>query len=202
MPSATSVTVADGSSVRCEITNTYAPPPPDPAASLTLVKVVDNGTSGHAKPQDWTLTASGPALVQGAGGSDSVTNVVVPVGDYTLSESGGPSGYDSRGWVCTGGTLNSDVVTVVDESTVNCTVTNVSTTGGNVLPNETTSPNATSPGSGSSGGGSGSESTAGSGEALAATGDPAARVAAFGVALILIGGAGVWLAVRRHGRRS
>ena len=67
-------------------------PPSRP--TLTLVKVVDNGTTGAtATPADWTLAAAGPTPLSGVSGTPAVTAVPVQVGDYVLSEAGGPAGY-------------------------------------------------------------------------------------------------------------
>ena len=68
---------------------------PDEKPWLALVKLVDNGaTHGLGVPEDWTLTASSPAqTITGPSGSAAVSGVQVEPGIYTLSESGGPSGY-------------------------------------------------------------------------------------------------------------
>ena len=51
---------------------------------------------------------------------------MVPGTQYTLSESGGPSGYATTGvWSCTGGTFVSpNKVTLASGSNVTCTITN------------------------------------------------------------------------------
>jgi len=101
---------------------------------LTLVKEVTNNNGGGGVPADWTLTAAGPTPgVSGVTGSDEVTGVVVSSGDYLLSESG-PAGYDGT-WVCNGGTLVGDTLTLEDipgipgdpgeaARSVTCTLTN------------------------------------------------------------------------------
>ena len=91
------VVVPPGGAVDCTITNTAVTP------TLTLVKVVDNGTTGATTPATaWMLTADGPTPISGSTGSAAVTAAPVRVGTYTLSESG-PLGYTASAWVCTGG---------------------------------------------------------------------------------------------------
>ena len=90
------VTVALGESVSCTITNDDQP------AFLTLVKTVNNGNGGTAVP-DWTLSGVGPTVVRGVSGTPEVTQVEVLPGTYHLLETGGPSGYQSLGWQCSGG---------------------------------------------------------------------------------------------------
>ncbi len=114
------VMLVHGENVTCTITND------DIAPTLTLTKVVSGGT---ALPTDWTLSATGPTTISGTTGSSAITNVTVPAGNYTLNESGGPSGYTSTGWHCTGGTLNGSVLTLPLNTSASCTVTNVRDTG-------------------------------------------------------------------------
>jgi len=90
------------------------------AATLTLVKVVSNTHGGTALPSAWTLTASGPSPLFGAGGA---SGTVTP-GTYVLGESAGPSGYVASSWVCTGGTQVANQVTIADGQDVVCTITN------------------------------------------------------------------------------
>lgn len=116
----TLVTITAGAVVTCSITNTYAPDPSPPAGSLTLIKVVSGGT---ATPDAFTLTATGPETITGPGNSEAVTGNVVPIGTYDLSESGGPAGYTSGPWSCTGGSVTGATVSVTENSLVICTVT-------------------------------------------------------------------------------
>ena len=82
------MTLSEGQSATCTITNTAIAP------QLTLVKQVDNGTTGGtAVATDWTLTATGPTNLSGQSGSPAVTDATVQVGSYLLAESGGPAGY-------------------------------------------------------------------------------------------------------------
>ena len=97
------MTVPSGGNVTCTITNTAVAP------KLTLVKQVDNGTTGGtATPASWTLAAAGPTPISGVSGTPAVTAVPVAVGTYTLSESGGPAGYTASAWSCTGVTAGSN----------------------------------------------------------------------------------------------
>lgn len=88
---------------------------------LTLVKQV---VGGDADPGDWTLTATGPTTVSGTSGSDAVTGRPVPPGDYTLTESDEPDGYEAGDWTCTGAPVTDGVVTVADGDDVVCAVVN------------------------------------------------------------------------------
>jgi fimbrial isopeptide formation D2 family protein len=113
------VTVANGADVTCTITNTAQQP------TLTLVKTVTNDDGGSAAPTAWALSAAGPTPgISGATGSGAVTNVPVQVGDYDLSESGGPPGYTSSDWVCVGGSQDGATVTVGAGEDVTCTINN------------------------------------------------------------------------------
>ena len=102
--------------ITCTYTNSYTP-----KATLTLTKVVDGGT---ALPSRWTLSASGPTPISGTSGSAAVTAQPVNAGTYTLDEAGAPLGYTSQGWTCTAGTLSGNQLTLVDNTTATCTITN------------------------------------------------------------------------------
>ncbi len=120
-PDGDTVTIGLGDDVTCTITNTAQQP------ELTLVKIVDNGNTGaNADSGDWTLNASGPTPFSGAGDSGTIVNVPVQVGNYNLSESGGPAGYDASDWVCVGETAqpDGDTVTIGLGDDVTCTITN------------------------------------------------------------------------------
>ncbi len=109
--------------VVCQITNQAVAP------TLTLVKVVDNGTSGAtAVPTDWTLSAAGPTPISGATGSAAVTNAAVQVGTYTLGESG-PPGYTAGSWTCEGGTAVNGTITLVEQQAATCTIVNTAAPG-------------------------------------------------------------------------
>ena len=124
------VAVGLGESATCTITND------DIAASLTLIKVVENGANpgGSAVASDWTLTAAGPTGFSGATGVTSDSGFVA--GEYDLSESG-PAGYVASDWVCVGGTQSDgDTVTVGSGESATCTITN--TAVGRAQVNKTT----------------------------------------------------------------
>lgn len=111
-----------------------------PVAELTLVKTVDNSEfdgldlDGHtlAKPTDWKLTADDAKSgtnVTGVTGTDAVTTVLVPAGDYELSEGpvDSPSsdlmGYYTAGaWSCLEG--DDTAVTIEAGDSVTCTIEN------------------------------------------------------------------------------
>ena len=125
---------------------------------LTLVKVVDNGTTGGTKtPADWTLSASSSGGTQISDSATGITHEVL-VGDYTLSESAQLLGYSSDDvWQCTGqsevgGMISDAVVHIGQGQNVSCSITNVAqasawqisktsspTSGSTVLPGSTLS---------------------------------------------------------------
>ena len=119
----TTVTVPVHGNVICQITNRVIDP------RLTLVKVVDNGTTpATAVPTDWTLSAAGPTPISGATGSATVTNALVAVGTYTLSESG-PPGYTAGAWSCVGATASGSQVTLAEGQAATCTIVNTAVPG-------------------------------------------------------------------------
>jgi hypothetical protein len=134
-----SVTLAEGESATCTITND------DVAPGLTLVKQVVNDDGGTAVATDWDLTATGAKagnVLSGAGGATG--NVLADT--FALSESTGPAGYTAGDWVCVGGTQNGASVTLAEGESATCTITNddVAPTltlvkvvdGGNALPDD------------------------------------------------------------------
>ena len=88
------IALANGDNVVCGLNNDDLP------ATITLVKTVVNDNGGTAEAEDWTLSATGPETISGATGTTAVTEAVVSVGPYTLSETG-PAGYTASDWVCT-----------------------------------------------------------------------------------------------------
>jgi uncharacterized repeat protein (TIGR01451 family) len=107
--------------VSCAIQNQKATTP-----RLTLVKQVVNNDGGTAAATAWTLRADNGAgtLLSGATGTAAVTDVTVPAGTYTLSESG-PGGYAASAWACTGGgTLTGSQITLAGSDVTTCTITN------------------------------------------------------------------------------
>ena len=180
------VTVTLHATVRCEITNTYSPPPSPPAGSITLVKHVSAGT---ASPDEWTLAAAGPTTVSGPGNSESVSGVVVPIGDYALSESGGPSGYAASAWTCSGGTVSGARVRVAENALVTCQITNTFQAA-TATPSPSTGPTgATGPGTGQQGG-------------LPFTGFALRPLLALAIGLLGLGGAMLAATRRRRGQRQ
>src|SRR5439155_323598 len=99
----------------------------DNAPSLTLNKIVVNDNGGTALESAWTLTATGPTTISGpgaAGSTDVVSGPTFKADTYTLSESGGPSGYTASSWTCTGGTQNGNKITVGLGESATCTIVN------------------------------------------------------------------------------
>ncbi|MEO6956712.1 MAG: hypothetical protein ABI137_08215 [Antricoccus sp.] len=115
------IVLSVGQATTCTITNTDQP------ATLTLIKTVDNGTTGgKAVATDWILTATGPTTITGTTGTPAVTAAPVTIGTYTLSEADGPSAYAASDWTCTQGettTTGSTVVLSLGQATT-CTITN------------------------------------------------------------------------------
>lgn len=96
-------------------------------ATLTLVKVVVNDDSGEAEADDWTLVADGPSDISGTSGSSAVTDAVVEVGTYNLSETGGPGGYTASIYSCQkndGPDVLGNSITLADGDEATCTITN------------------------------------------------------------------------------
>lgn len=109
------ITLTVGQDATCTITND------DDAPSLTLVKEVINDNGGTAVATDFTLSASGPTPVSGAGGATS--DASFEAGTYALSETG-PSGYTASAWSCVGGTQNGSDITLGLGESATCTITN------------------------------------------------------------------------------
>lgn len=110
-----SITLALGDVKTCTITND------DVAANLptlTVIKTVVNDDGGSAAASDWTmdLTGSNVSSTSFAGSETGVT-ITLDAGTYSVSESGGPSGYSmSFSTDCSGTISAGDVLT--------CTITN------------------------------------------------------------------------------
>ncbi len=118
-PTGNVVPVPLGGNVRCTINNTAQ------QSTLTLVKVVDNGTTGAtATAADWTLSAAGPTPFSGTANTPAVTSIPVEVGAYALTESGGPAGYTASGWTCTGAPVAAGTATIALGAHATCTITN------------------------------------------------------------------------------
>ena len=112
------VAVVLGADVVCTINNNDQP------ATLTLVKTVTNNNGGTAVPTAWTLAAAGPTPISGVTGSAAVTAAPVGAGTYTLSESGGPTGYAAGAWSCVGGTLTGASLVLTPGVSATCTINN------------------------------------------------------------------------------
>ncbi len=117
-----SITLNLGQNATCYITND------DVAPSLTLNKIVSNTHGGTASAIDWMLTANGPSPLSGAGAdgtNDVVSGPSFQAGTYTLSESGGISGYSASDWSCTNGiTVTNNQITLKTGDTTTCTIIN------------------------------------------------------------------------------
>jgi hypothetical protein len=103
-------------------TNTITVP-----TTLTLNKTVTNDNGGTALNTAWTLAATGPTPISGATGNVSVTNVAVDSGAYTLSESGGPAGYNASTYSCVtngGAPVSNNSITLAAGDNAVCTITN------------------------------------------------------------------------------
>ncbi|KAF1718826.1 hypothetical protein CSC76_18545, partial [Pseudoxanthomonas mexicana] len=115
--SGSQLTLANGQNATCTITNNDQP------ATLTLIKQVDNTGGGTAVASDWTLTAAGPTVASGPGGTGPVS---VSAGVYTLSESAGPAGYAAGDWQCVNDGIASvgSQITVANGGQVTCAIIN------------------------------------------------------------------------------
>ncbi len=110
------VTLSLGQSATCSITNN------DIAPSLTLTKTVINDNGGTATAADWTLTATGPTNISGAGSATS--GPTFSAGTYVLSEASPVTGYSPSAWACIGGSLtDSSIVLAIGESAA-CNIVN------------------------------------------------------------------------------
>ncbi len=128
-PASPTLTLEVGEDVTCTFVND------DVAPTLTLVKTVTNAQGGSAVPADWTLSATtpgGPDL-SGASGTPAVTGVAVKAGAvYTLTESGGPSGYEWVVLTCDNGaeiSPESPTLTLALDEDVVCTFANTDLAG-------------------------------------------------------------------------
>ncbi|MHA6268279.1 DUF7507 domain-containing protein [Aliiroseovarius sp. CAU 1755] len=98
----------------------------DISPELTLEKVVDNSLGGSAVPGDFTLSYTNGSTASGSGvtGSAAVTDVTVPVGTYTISETNDPN-YALTA-TCSGGADSNplDGLALGDAEDVTCVLTN------------------------------------------------------------------------------
>lgn len=104
-------------------------------ATLTLEKQVNQDGIDAVSDASWTLSATGDVVVTGTdndpAASPAITNIVVPAGAYTLTESAGPGGFTLTGISCTDGTLVGNVVTLDPGDNAICTFTNLETVQNN-----------------------------------------------------------------------
>ncbi|MTD16236.1 LPXTG cell wall anchor domain-containing protein [Nakamurella sp. YIM 132087] len=187
------------------------------APRITLAATVQGGSASAA---DWTLQATGPVTVAGRQGSAAIVDQPVVVGDYSLTASGGPAGYQAGAWTC-GGTvqlqLADDItcsitfvavaptttaspttatpttVSPTQSSTASPTVTTGTTTSGTALPTSTTAPTTdptTIP----------TSTTSTTHHALPDTGADVQPPLTLGMLLLALGGGLVLLGRRRPGR--
>lgn len=102
-----------------------------PNPILTLEKVVSQDGVNSVADSNWELTASGTVVVTGTDNdpnpSPAITNISVPAGDYTLTETGEVAGFTFQGINCTDGTLVGNVLTLAPGDNAVCTFTNVET---------------------------------------------------------------------------
>ena len=106
-------TIALGESLTCTITNN------DIGASLTVIKTVITDDGGTAVTSDWTMDITGgnPSDTGFAGSESGLTVALDPGSTYSVSESGGPSGYAlSASADCSG--------TIALGESLTCTITN------------------------------------------------------------------------------
>ncbi|EWT03680.1 hypothetical protein N865_08770 [Intrasporangium oryzae NRRL B-24470] len=113
--STATIKLAEGENVTCTYLNHRLANP-----HLKLVKTVTNDNGGSASATDFTLTATGPQTISGAGGTESD----VAPGTYTLSETNLP-GYTAGSWSCTGGTFTAPNKIALDfTQSATCTINN------------------------------------------------------------------------------
>ncbi len=120
-PNGNVIVISAGDDVECTIENN------DVAPQLTLLKTV---TGVPADPTLWTLRATGSSSnATNLSGTSSVTSGANFKADtYTLSETGGPTGYTLVGWNCIGtGSQSGNQITLDVGETATCTATNTAT---------------------------------------------------------------------------
>ena len=106
------VTLDEGENISCTITNDDITP------TLTVVKHVVNDDEGTAVASDWTMDIAGTEVSNASfAGSESGVTVTLDAGAYSVSESGGASGYAAN--------LSSDCSGTIDlGDSLTCTITN------------------------------------------------------------------------------
>ena len=91
----------------------------DQPVSLTLALDVVNEHGGTATPAQHAVSASGPDNIQGVTGSRPVTLAGVRPGVYELQALALP-GYQTGKWVCNGGSLQGNTLTLANQQNVTC----------------------------------------------------------------------------------
>jgi hypothetical protein len=95
--------------------NVALPPPPVPAASLTVTKIVVNDDDGTLAANDFPLFVNGQSVTSGV-----ATTTLAP-GAYTVTETG-DAGYVAGDW--SGDCAADGTITLADEDVATCTITN------------------------------------------------------------------------------
>lgn len=94
------------------------PPPPPSPATLNVIKTVVNDNGGIAAASDFTIGVTGTNVSPSSfAGSEAGVEVILDAGDYSVSETAGPSGYLASGSGDCSGTISAD-------ETKTCTITN------------------------------------------------------------------------------
>jgi uncharacterized repeat protein (TIGR01451 family) len=93
----------------------------DEEGTLTVIKHVVNDDGGSATAANWTINVSGPTSLSFPGAESPGTTNTVDAGSYTVTESGGPSGYSLT---YSGDCDANGNVTVGENESKTCTLTN------------------------------------------------------------------------------
>jgi hypothetical protein len=115
------ITPVIGAVISCTLTNTAK------LGLLTLSKTVVNNGGGTASATAWTLAATGPTSISGSTGTAAVTAASVGAGTYTLSETGGPTGYTASPYNCVvngAAPVSGNTIAINPGDTTVCTITN------------------------------------------------------------------------------
>jgi hypothetical protein len=88
--------------------------------SLTLEVSMKNDNGGSATAAEWTVKADGPTTFSGPGTTKSPAGF--QPGEYTLSQTGGASGYTASPWDCHGTKQTGSKVTLDAGQTALCTI--------------------------------------------------------------------------------
>jgi len=111
-------TMNPGESKTCTVTNTFVTSEPD-KGTLTVNKVVITDNGGTAQPGDFTLQVSDSA--QNVTGLSNGQPIQLAPGDYTVSETGGPSGYTGA---ISGSCASDGTLSIAAGQNYVCTITN------------------------------------------------------------------------------